>query len=118
MSQNTLHTFFLDIKFKNTLVVHYDADLYTATLYAVLKLDGKKMAYCAILDEFAVGEARAPYSYIEMIKAKVEFFENVFWKITHRGFHTEQFLNLSIEPSSENFLHVTPLVYHLLPKAR
>ena len=75
--QNTLHNFLLETEFKNNLIVHYDADLYSATLYTMLKLDEKKTPYYAIFDEFAGGEARALYNYMEMTKAKVEFIGSV-----------------------------------------
>ena len=40
------------------LIVHYDADLYSSTLFALTKIDSLKRSYLAIFDEFHGHEAR------------------------------------------------------------
>lgn len=55
------------------LVVHYDADLYSSTLFALTKIDELKRDYYAIFDEFTGHETRALYNYCQAYGAKVEF---------------------------------------------
>lgn len=56
-----------------TLVVHYDADLYSSTLFALTKIDCLNKKYIAIFDEFSFHEARALYDYIQAYGASVSF---------------------------------------------
>lgn len=56
-----------------TLAVHYDADLYSSTLFALTKVDVLKRAYVAIFDEFTGHETRALYNYCQAYGAKVDF---------------------------------------------
>lgn len=73
--QNTLPKFLSENKFtEKNLVVHFDADIYTATLFVMIELDKLKQPYLAIFDEFAGYEARALYDYCKMMGASVEFF--------------------------------------------
>jgi hypothetical protein len=55
------------------LIVHYDADLYSSTLFALSKIDGLNKPYIAIFDEFAGHEARALHNYIQAYGASVSF---------------------------------------------
>jgi O-methyltransferase len=55
------------------LVVHYDADLYSSTLFALSKIDILKKPYIAIFDEFTGHETRALFDYCQAYDAKVEF---------------------------------------------
>ena len=73
--QNTLPKFLSENKFTGkNLVVHYDADIYTSTLFVMIELDKLKQPYLAIFDEFTGYEARALYDYCKMMSASVEFF--------------------------------------------
>ena len=55
------------------LIVHYDADLYSATLFVLTKIDDLKVPYLAVFDEFNGHEARALYNYCQAYMANVEF---------------------------------------------
>jgi hypothetical protein len=55
------------------LVVHYDADLYSSTLFALSKIDSLKQKYIAIFDEFSGHEIRALYNYTQSHNASVSF---------------------------------------------
>lgn len=61
-----------DIKL-DSIIVHYDADLYSSTLFALCKMDQFKKPYLAIFDEFMGHETRALYNYTQAFNAKVEF---------------------------------------------
>jgi len=72
--QNTLPEYLQNLQPKNAnLVVHFDADLYSATLYCLMMLDTLKIPYSAIFDEFNDGESRALRNYIQATSASVEF---------------------------------------------
>jgi hypothetical protein len=75
------------------LVVHYDADLYSSTLFALTKIDILKQDYIAVFDEFTGDETRALYDYMDAYNVSVEFYSKTFWsgypfqvacKITHK----------------------------------
>ncbi len=55
------------------LLIHYDADLYSSTLFALTKIDSFRKAYYAIFDEFTGHETRALYNYCQAFGATVEF---------------------------------------------
>lgn len=55
------------------LIVHYDADLYSSTLFALSKIDGLRKSYIAIFDEFCGHEARALHNYSQAFNAKITF---------------------------------------------
>lgn len=55
------------------LIVHYDADLYSSTLFALSQIDNLKKPYIAIFDEFTGHETRALYNYMQAFNAKVRF---------------------------------------------
>ena len=57
----------------NNLVVNFDADLYSSTLYSLTEIDSLKKDYIAIFDEFAGHEARALYNYSQSHNAKITF---------------------------------------------
>ena len=75
--QNTLPKFILENKFEENLFVHYDADLFSSTLFCLLKLDTLKIPYFAIFDEFYPDEVNALKKYIDMTSAKVEMIGKV-----------------------------------------
>ena len=70
--QNTFSDFLKNTKLDNEILVHYDADIFSATLYIMLELDRLKVPYYAILDEFTGHETRALYHYLQISGANVE----------------------------------------------
>ena len=77
--QNTVQKFISSIEHDSdsSLVVHYDADLYSSTLLCLMKVDTLKKKYLAIFDEFPGNETRALYNYQQATGAKVEFIGRV-----------------------------------------
>jgi len=73
--QNTVPTFIDRQKddLRGQLIVHYDADLYSSTLFCLMHVDRLKQPYIAIFDEFPGHEARALYNYQQATGAEVEF---------------------------------------------
>jgi len=57
----------------NDLFIHYDADLYSSTLFALTKIDSYHKKYYALFDEFCGHESRALYDYLKAYNAKIEF---------------------------------------------
>ena len=57
----------------NELIVHYDADLYSSTLFCLSQMDRLKKPYYAIFDEFVRDETRALYDYMQSHGAEIEF---------------------------------------------
>lgn len=58
---------------EGNFVVHYDADLYSSTLFCLTRMDLLKRSYIAIFDEFPGHETRAFYNYLQSNLASVEF---------------------------------------------
>jgi len=58
---------------KTSLVVHYDADLYSSTLYCLAAINSLNVSYYAIFDEFTGHETRALKNYIQAFGASVQF---------------------------------------------
>lgn len=56
------------------LVVHFDADLYSSTLFALSQMDRFRLPYVAVFDEFSGHETRALYNYCQAYGAKVDFY--------------------------------------------
>ena len=72
--QNTYSEIEKNINTKNNeLLFHFDADLYSATLFLLTKLD-KFREYYAIFDEFTGHESRAIYNYCQSYDADIEFY--------------------------------------------
>jgi hypothetical protein len=73
--QNTLPPFLAANRptLEGELVVHYDADLYSSTLFCLAAVDGLKRPYHAIFDEFTGHEARALHNYLQAFGAEVAF---------------------------------------------
>jgi O-methyltransferase len=71
--QNTSNDLFKAIPGSGVLIVHYDADLYSSTLFALTKLDSLKRPYLAIFDEFAGHEARALRNYQQSYAPNLKF---------------------------------------------
>jgi hypothetical protein len=88
------------IKIKN-LLVHFDADLYTSTLYCLGQLDRLSKDYYAFFDEFTGEESRALSDYMRCYYSKFKIISHmsggnkkssiygyphkIFGKITHRN---------------------------------
>ena len=70
--QNTLPKFISENNFEGELIVHYDADLFSSTLFCLLQIDRLKKNYIAIFDEFFPDEANALKRYIDITGASVE----------------------------------------------
>jgi O-methyltransferase len=62
---------------RSNFVVHYDADLYSSTLFVLTSIHSVGQPYIAIFDEFAGQEARALYNYIQAYGASVVFHSQV-----------------------------------------
>ena len=62
------------------LVVHYDADLYSSTLYLLFTLGARFKRYHFIFDEFSGHETRALYNYIQATGAKATFYYRLDWQ--------------------------------------
>ena len=71
--QDTSSVLLNSIQGRSNLLVHFDADLYSSTLFTLTILDSLKKPYFAIFDEFHGGEDRALYNYIQAYYARVEF---------------------------------------------
>ena len=70
--QNTLPSFIKENKIDENLFVHYDADIFSATLFAMLEIDKLKIPYYAVFDEFTGHETRALHRYMQISGAEVE----------------------------------------------
>lgn len=55
------------------MIIHYDGDLYSSTLFTLTEIDRFKRPYLAIFDEFYGHEARALDSYMQSHRAEVDF---------------------------------------------
>jgi hypothetical protein len=75
--QDTWDQLYDHIVLHNNLIVHYDADLYSSTLFALSKMDICKGGYIAIFDEFYGHEARALHNYLNAYLASVKFLGKV-----------------------------------------
>jgi len=62
------------------LVVHYDADLYASTLFALALVDRLARPYTAILDEFTGHETRALRNCRQGWRADIAFHGRVLWR--------------------------------------
>ena len=70
--QNTVANFVSAYTLDKQLIVHFDADLYSSTLYILMQIDTLKKKYIGIFDEFRGDEARALYNYTQATGATVE----------------------------------------------
>ena len=71
--QNTLRNFIKTSNLDRDLIVHFDADLYSATLFVLMELDRLKISYYAVFDEFTGHENRALYRYLQISGASIDF---------------------------------------------
>lgn len=58
------------------LVVHFDADLYSSTLYLLFKITERLDKFFFVFDEFSGHEARALYNFRQATGSDVEFFDH------------------------------------------
>jgi hypothetical protein len=75
--QDTWDTLKSQLDLSGQLVVHYDADLYSSTLFALSKIDTLQREYLAVFDEFTGDEARALHNYLQSYNASVAFLGQV-----------------------------------------
>ena len=76
---------------EDNLFVHYDADLYSSTLFALTKIDTYGKEYYALFDEFFNEEMLALDSYINSHNATVEFLA----KTDHHGYPSQLLCKIS-----------------------
>ena len=62
------------------LVVHFDADLYSSTLYLLFALEALGQRYTFIFDEFSGHETRALYNYLQATGARADFHYRLDWE--------------------------------------
>jgi hypothetical protein len=60
-------------KNNNDVFVHFDADLYSSTLYLLATLHGRIPEYSFVFDEFTGHESRACYNYIKACNPEYDF---------------------------------------------
>jgi O-methyltransferase len=64
----------------NNFIVHFDADLYSSTIFALSKMDLLQQEYLAVFDEFLPDEVRALSDYLVSYGAKVQFLAMQKWR--------------------------------------
>lgn len=62
------------------MVVHFDADLYSSTLFLLFVVGARFCQYHFIFDEFSGHETRALFNFIQATGAAAEFFYSVEWE--------------------------------------
>ena len=62
------------------VIVHFDADLYSSSLYLLFTLYRRFPDYVFIFDEFDGHETRALYNFVQATGAGTEFFHHVLWQ--------------------------------------
>ena len=67
---------FLD-KSKNKKLIHFDADIYSSTLFALFLCSDYEDYYC-IFDQFGDDESRALYNYTQSSGSSVEFYASTY----------------------------------------
>ena len=72
MFQDTAASLVEAIQGRDNYLVHFDADLYSSTLFALTQLDAHLDSYHAIFDEFHAGENLALHHYQESYLARTE----------------------------------------------
>jgi hypothetical protein len=67
---------------RDNLLVHYDADIYSSTLFALARIELLRKPYVALFDEFTGPETLATYNYLKAFGAKIE----MMGKVTVHGY--------------------------------
>jgi len=62
------------------LIVHFDADLYSSTLYLLFELARRFDSYHFIFDEYGGHEVRALYNFMQATGATCDFYHHVEWQ--------------------------------------
>jgi len=75
-----------------TLIVHFDADLYSSTLFLLCTLTQRFREFHCVFDEFSGHELRALYNFIQAFGARCDFHYHVPW----RGDPTTAFAKLTM----------------------
>jgi hypothetical protein len=76
---------------RDRLLVHYDADLYSSTLFALARIDLLRQPYVAVFDEFTGDEVLAVYNYRQAFGAKVE----MLGKVIENGYAEQMLCRIS-----------------------
>ena len=71
--QNTFSDFIAGFKYKSPVLVHFDADLYSSTLFLLTSLWHHVPEYYFIFDEFPSDEAIAMYDFVSAFPVEYEF---------------------------------------------
>jgi len=73
--QNTVRDSLKEIEFNNfdEIIVSFDADLYSSTLFCLVELNSFVDEYTALFDEFSPDECRALYDYTQAYSADLDF---------------------------------------------
>lgn len=73
--QNTVRDSLKEIEFNNfdEIIVSFDADLYSSTLFCLVELNNFVDEYTALFDEFSPDECRALYDYTQAYSADLDF---------------------------------------------
>ena len=71
--QNTFSDFIADFKYKAPVLVHFDADLYSSTLFLLTSLWHHVPEYYFIFDEFPSDEAIAMHDFVSAFPVEYEF---------------------------------------------
>jgi hypothetical protein len=69
-----------DLAKTRSVVIHFDADLYSSTLYLLFTLGAKFKRYHFIFDEFSGHETRALFNYIQATGAEAAFHYRLDWE--------------------------------------
>jgi hypothetical protein len=70
----------VEVAKNRTLIVHFDADLYSSTLYLLFRLTERFDHFYFVFDEFSGHEARALFNFRQAVGCEVEFFDHTLFK--------------------------------------
>ncbi len=76
--QNSFSDFIAGFKFKPPVLVHFDADLYSSTLFLLTSLWHHLPEYYFIFDEFPIDEVVALHDFVSAFPVEYEFFAGTF----------------------------------------
>lgn len=77
---NTIGHLKQELKLNDVILINFDADLYSSTLFSLCQMDELGCSYYAIFDEFSGDECRALSDYLSTYGANVIFFGHVNWR--------------------------------------
>jgi hypothetical protein len=64
----------------HSVLIHFDADLYSSTLFLLYTITQKISDFYFIFDEFSGHESRALYNFMQASGAKVDFYSQTTWQ--------------------------------------